>query len=375
MTRLVLVLALGAALIGVGCDEKKSATDTLRSDAGVDKVDKYATADPKLERALKAVSSASGASDNGPPPTGIFALGMADQRHARGVPTKVDILEGGGEPRIGVPAASPGGTLPEASRATSYGPAALQVAIQMGPRSVIAVDYGLLLGPAKKDDGGPEWLVAEVRRAAPAKGLGPLESGSDKDIASLEGTQFRIQLAANGQESEVETRLAKAAKADLDRLARSAAEFLMLSLVAPPPKPVGVGAQWIAETRMPLSGLDVIAYRAYRVKSIEGDRIHLTLEMKAYAADKEVQLAGIPKGASLEQFEATAHGELDVVRGELLARKSDMQQRVVMVFAGPGGPQPSTQAGQPGGNMLTAQLQSQATLVRGEDLRAASKQP
>jgi hypothetical protein len=168
--------------------------------------------------------------------------------------------------------------------------------------------------------------------------------------------------------------LGKASKPELERLAQNAAEALVFATIPLPPKPVGVGAQWIAETRMPLSGLDVIAYRAYRVKSIDGDRVHLTLDVKAYAAGKDVTLTGIPKGATLEQFDGVAKGELELVRGESLARKSDVQQQVVMIFSGPGGAQPPQQPGAPPGNMMTAQLQSQATLVRGDDLRTALKQ-
>jgi hypothetical protein len=242
-------------------------------------------------------------------------------------------------------------------------------------RTPFAVDYGLSLGPAKKDDGGPDWLVADVKRAAPSKALGQAPPGMDKDIALLEGSEIRIQLTPDGRESDLQTRLGKSGQADLDRIAQSAAEALVFSIVPLPPKPVGVGAQWIAETRMPLSGLDVIAYRAYRVKSIDGDRLHLTLDVKAYAASKDLQLAGVPKGATLEQFDALCQGEMELVRGETVARKSDVQQRAVMVFAGPGGAQQPTQPGQPVGNMLTAQVQMQATLVRGEDLRAAARRP
>jgi hypothetical protein len=168
--------------------------------------------------------------------------------------------------------------------------------------------------------------------------------------------------------------LGKTTKSELDRLAQNAAEALVFDTVPLPPKPVGVGAQWIAETRMPMMGNDVIAYRAYRVKSIDGNRVHLTLDVKAYAASKDVQLAGVPKGASLEQFDAQSQGELELVIGEMLARKSDVQQRVILVFSGPGGAQAPQQPGQPPGNMLTAQLTTQATMVRGDDLRQAAKQ-
>jgi hypothetical protein len=46
-----------------------------------------------------------------------------------------------------------------------------------------------------------------------------------------------------------------------------------------------------------------------------------------------------------------------------------------MLFAGPGGMQPPQQAGQPPGNIIPVQLQSQITFLRGDDLRAAMKGP
>jgi len=104
--------------------------------------------------------------------------------------------------------------------------------------------------------------------------------------------------------------------------------------------------------------------------------LRLALDVKAYAAGKDVLLQGIPKGATLEQFEAESGGELELVRGETLARKSDVQQRIVMVFQGPGAAgQAPPSAGPPPGNMLTAQLQSRASLLRGEDTRVTAKQP
>lgn len=373
MRRLVvLVLALGAALAASACEEKKSTTDTPRLEAGADK---YATADPKLEKALQAVASSSTAMDNGPPPSGVFAAGGADQRHARGVPSKVELVADGAEPRVLL--TPPGGAAADAARSTSYGPAELGMVLQLGPQSVSAVSYSVVLGPAKKDDGGPDWLVADVKRAAPMKDMGEAVPGADKDIASLAGTQIRVQLTPDGRESDMQTRLGKAAKAELNRLAESAAEALVLSTVPLPTKPIGVGAQWIAETRMLLFGLDVVAYRAYRAMRIEGNRVHLSVDVKAYAASRETQLAEVPKGSTLEQFDAQAKGELDLVRGETLARKADLQERIVMVFSQPGAP-PAAQAGQPGqpqGNLLPAQIQSQATFRRGEDLRAASRQP
>jgi hypothetical protein len=374
-THRLLVLAMGAAPLGAACEEKKTSSEAALPDAGAS-TDKYATADPKLAKVLQDTTSASAGSDKGPPAGGIFAPGVADQRHARGSPTHVELVVEGSEPRTSLlPAAD---SPPDGTRTSSYGPALLELAIQMGPRVAMpTIDFGFALGPAKKDDGGSDWLVADVKRAAPSRQqLGQLPAGIEKEVGALAGSSVRMKITADGCESDLQTQLSKGAPGDLERVVRAAAEALAFATVPLPPKPVGVGAQWIAETRMPLSGLDVIAYRAYRVKSIDGDRLRLALDVKAYAAGKDVPLQGVPKGSTLEEFDTESEGELELVRGESLARKSEMKERVVMVFQGPSANQPApAAAGQPPGNMMTAQFQTQGTLVRGEDLRMNAKQP
>jgi hypothetical protein len=368
-------LALAVPLLGaVGCDDKKASSEAAHRDGG-NGADKYASADPKLERALKAAAEPSSEASSGPPVTGIFEASAADQRHPKGTPTKVDMMSQGAEPMMSLgPSADAGADL---ARTSSYGPGIMELAIELGPRVAMpTVDLLLVLGPARKDDGGVNWLVAGVARANPAKQqVAQLPPGLDRDIASLQGSLIRLEVTPDGRESDLVTELSKAAKPELARMVQTGAEALVFATVPLPPRPVGVGAQWIAETRMPFSGIDALAYRAYQVKSIDGDRVHLTLQVKVYAASHEANVEGVPKGATFEQFEAEAQGELELVRGESLARKSEVQQRVVMVFAGPGGAQPPQQPGQPPGNMLTAQLSSQTTFVRGEDLRAAMKQP
>ncbi len=371
-THRLLVLALGAAPLGVACEEKKHASEAPLSDGGAG-TDKYATADPKLAKALQGATNGAAASDKGPPPGGIFAPGVADQRHPKGSPTHVELVLEGSEPRASL--LPPGDLASDSARASSYGPALLELAMQMGPRVAMpTIDFGFGLGPAKKDDGGADWLVADVKKAVPAREqLGQLPAGIEKEVASLVGTSVRIKITPDGCESDAQMQLSKAAHTELDRVANGAAEALVLATVPLPAKPVGVGAQWIAETRMAISGVDVVAYRAYRVKAIEGDRLRLALDVKAYATSKEVPLQGVPKGSTLEEFETESEGELELVRGETLARKSEMKERVLMMFQGPGA-SPSA-AGQPPGGMMTAQLQTQATLVRGEDMRVTAKQP
>jgi hypothetical protein len=372
-TLLVLTSAFVATGLGAGCDEKKqsSSDDTARAEAGTDK---YATADPKLEKALQTAAQSSEASDHGPPPQGVFAPGVADQRHPTGAVTTLDLVADGDEPRAAF-ASAPGPGADSARKLTDS--AILEVSMQMGRAAMPTIDMNMGLGPARKDEGGTDWLVADVRQAIPSKEqYGQLPPGSEKDIASLEGTRIRVKVTPDGRASEEQVQLGKATRPDLDAVAQNAAEALVLLLVPLPTRPIGVGAQWIAETRMPWWGVDVIAYRAYRVKSIEGDRFSLTLSAQAYAASKDTQLQGVPKGGTLEQFEAQAQGELELVRGEPLPRKAALEERVAMFFQPPNAPPPA--AATPGGEppptgMLTAKFQGQVTFLRGDDLRAASR--
>lgn len=370
----LLAVALAAPLAGsvAGCDEdKKPTTEAAKGDGGADKL---ATADPKLAKALQAAASASAGNESGPPPGGVFAEGAADHRHPKGAPTKVEIVTDGTAPKVALAPAADAST--DAARASSYGLAGLETQAVANGRPTPTIDFTLMLGPAKKDDGGADVLVATVKGATPARQqLAQMPPGLDKLIASMQGTEFRMKITPDGRESDMTTTLGKASRPELDELAKNAAEALVVDTVPLPDRPVGVGAQWIAESRMQMQGVDVVAYRAYRITGIDGDRLHMTIDVKAYAADKNVQVQGLPEGSSLDQFDAEAQGALDLMRGEILARKADIKQQIVLVFAGPGGATPPQQQGQPPGNLLTAQVQGQATLVRGDDLRQAMKQP
>jgi hypothetical protein len=370
---LALALALGAPVFAVcfaGCEEKKTVSEAPNPDASAG-TDKYATADPKLARALQA-ASASAAGGNGPPPDGIFASGIADKRHPKGQPTKVDVVADGSEPRVTLSPASP-----EAGRSSSYGPAVLRFGLVEGRSAKPTIDLAFTLGPSKKDDGGPDLLVAEVKKASPAEAsaqLGALPPGMDKVIGSLQGTELRFKFSASeGLGTDAQTVLGKMTNPDLDGISRRAAEALALVAVPLPSRPVGVGAQWIAESRMLLSGADAIAYRAFHVKSITGERLHLTVDVKAYLADRDAEFSSLPKGAKIQQYDAQAQGEMELVRGELLARMSDMQAVMVIVFEPPGADQAATQQDRPPGAMMALQSKSQATFARGDDLRSAAR--
>jgi hypothetical protein len=367
---MILALLVSAASFGAGCEQKAS-NEAAKPDSGPGN-DKYVTADSKLTKALQAAASAAPSADNGPPPAGVFAAGVVDQRHKRGLPTRVELINDGAEPRVSMSAGPDAG---DPSFGSSLGPAVLEISLQMGPRSALpTVDLSVLITAPKPAEGESPALLAEVKRAMPAKDQpGQLPPEAEHAIATLASTQVLLQLTPDGRESDATFKLAKTAPIELDRFGELAAQALVLATVPAPPKPVGVGAQWIAETRMAWAGIDVLAYRAFHVKSIDGARLTLGVDVKAYAADPNTEMQGVPKGATLEQFDGQAQGELEVVRGEALARRFEVDQRVVMVFRAPGTEATQPAQGGPEGNMLTAQLGGQAKMVRGEDLRAGPR--
>jgi len=94
----LLLLVTATCLISTACEEKKQSADAPRAEADAG-TDKYATADPKLTKALQAAAGTA-TGDDGPPADGVFPPGGADRRHANGVPTKVELLNDGSAPRI-----------------------------------------------------------------------------------------------------------------------------------------------------------------------------------------------------------------------------------------------------------------------------------
>ena len=89
-------LLAAVALLGVACEKQHKSTVSA-TDAGAEV--KFVTADPKLEKALQAAASAA-PDDKGPPPDGVFGAGLADRRHPKAMPTKVDLVADGDEPRV-----------------------------------------------------------------------------------------------------------------------------------------------------------------------------------------------------------------------------------------------------------------------------------
>ena len=316
---LAVIALLGVALAGCE-DDKKSST---ASDAGAQR-DKNAMLDPKIAAAF-----ASGSADpKGPPPNGFFASGAADALHPKGAPLKVEQGSQGTEPRLAL-----GGT-------EIKGLATLDVAVRAGRAAIplsVALSFDRLKPEGKKpaaivDAGNPFDLpvVAEVLRVAIVTEAPPPDLL--KELERLKGSDFRFSLPASLLPGPLSFNRAKGARVDFDVPLESAARSLAVVGGPPPFKLFGVGGFWLVESRIITRAVEVVSYRAYRVKAVQGERMTLAVELREYATSADVELPGVAPGTPMAQFESTGQGELEVRRGELLADKATLSHRWLMAF-------------------------------------------
>lgn len=361
-------MAAVAVVMVAGCDEKK--TEPVKKE-DAKKEDKKDATSAKLEAAMAAAASAGARSKgpaqaqaDGPPPAGVFAPGAADKVMARGAPVKVEMMSDGAEPRVALVSSS----------ASWKGGATVGVAMRLGQRNALpTLDFSVSLGPdKKKDDKGaagapaaPSALVLLGDVTAVKLGAeqpGRLPDGTQKEVAKLKGSQLRWASDDLGIAREPSSVVSKEGQADLQRSLDAAAEALFYLSVPPPPKPVGVGASWIAGSRQVIGNVEVISYRLYKVASVGPDGMQLTLESHEYAVSDALDMGGLPRGSALSQYEAVAQGELTLPPREALASKGKVVRQASIGVQPPGGAQPQ----QPQGGMMGVQFVSESTVVRGK---------
>lgn len=323
-------------VLAAGCEEKQPPPPAKTEKK--EKEDAKNATDPKLAAAMAAASAAPGskkaAEVEGPPATGIFGPGAADKVMPLNAEPKVELATDGAEPRVAL----------LASAASWKGVATITTGVRLGPRNALpSLDFLTSLGLEKKDKkdkdkepspAGPLSLVGDITSVKlAAEQPGKLPEGLQKEVAKLKGSQLRWKSGEQGVAREPSSVLAKEVPAELQNLQRSldaAAEAMFYLSVPPPPKPVGAGAIWIAGSRQVLSGVEVISYRRYTVKSVSPEGIQLTLESHEYAARDKFDIAGLPKGAPIVQFEAVAQGEIELPARESLGAKGKITRQMAL---------------------------------------------
>ena len=340
------VALLSASLLGAfGCTEEKKPVKAS-PDAGPQ--DRASIENAKLAAAVRAAASSSSSSKptSGPPEGGILAQGVADTQAKAFAPPKVELGSDGAEPRVSWKVD------PERWK----GQATLSVGIRLGQNSALpSVDFAVSFSQPKADGDAPPEILAKLDKASPsAQQLGQLPADAKKEIGLLKGSEVRFRRHDASLGSPI-VKLAKGANPEVGRVAEGVGESLLLLTVPPPPKPVGVGAFWIAGSRETIGGMDAVLYRLYRVKSLSKDKITLTVEAHAYAADGNAPVEGAPKDLVLGQFQCEGTAELELTPGDPVAEKGKSTLKVGLLFRPSGNPQ---------GRGGTSQTVTDATLTR-----------
>jgi hypothetical protein len=316
--RFVSSLLAASLLALVACEKEQPSESQAESDAGVDK---NATLDPALAKAMAAASAGArrgpaAASSGGPPPNGIFPPGAADREIKRGEAAKITVGGQGAEPRValGPAQAKPGmkltGTIEVMQRDPNGGGAlpiefTLRVEAKKGDK------------PAGADAAAAPTAVPVVAQVVSARAaVAGVPRELDDAIQKFKGAKVEYQVLPDGSGTGYRYDVG-GAKAELGDMMRLLSDTLALVTVPLPEQPVGKGAFWMVTTREGVLGLDLVTYRMIKVEEIAADKVTLSIGAKRYATSDRFELAQLPPDAPKELlgFEAKSEGRIELTPG------------------------------------------------------------
>lgn len=361
------LLGLSIALAACGSDEKPKPSDAGAPDPGKEPV-----VGGKLGAAIASAAAQSSATPakakaaqgDEPPESGIFAPGEADKRQPKGAAPKVDVMSDGEGNKVQLAYKLDAGEVKTTVSAS----------LRMGQGRLPEIEFALSIKPEKAKDKGDKpkdekadapasaTLVATVTGVNVPAGQGAPKEAVD-EVVKLKGATIKYDLTAAGAFSNVAIEVPKGAQEGLRPVLEALANAMSLFTVALPPKPVGVGAYWIASERAKGdAGLDVLRFRVFKVLKIEGDVVTMTMDVRQYSADQTVKLQDEQGSQELQMsaFDSKGSGAVVWKADAFLSQKGDAQQDMAARVTPPGQP-----AAQPGQRQQGLMLQSQLTAKLG----------
>lgn len=315
----------------VGCEDKPKDSKPADLDAG-----KKAALDPKLAEAVeqagaKAKGDAGTTSEDGPPQNGVFAAGKADAQLAKGAPPKIVLGEAGAEPRAVLDGAiTPGwktsGTLDVTLRLGRAQLPGMQVSMTVEAPKPKAPAAATDPAAAAAPTGDGTLVSAKLTDVKLGGELGPQGKELSAQLGKMKGSKIDFRVVSGGVGVDFTHQLAKGAAPDLEMVLRAIGEALEATAIGFPKEPVGQGGYWLVTTRGMASGAEVISYRLVKLEKVEGDKLGFSVNTKRYSVSQKLELAGLPPGAELDQFQSTSDAKLTLQKGEALARSGSSKQ-------------------------------------------------
>ncbi|MEM1029929.1 MAG: hypothetical protein AAGN82_06245 [Myxococcota bacterium] len=337
------LVVVGVAPLACGDEPAETGPDPAASSTSTAGTKNRALVDNQVKAAMKDVApdpAATGQSQDGPPPKGIFASGEGAKALARD--EKLSLIDAGaadGRRKVG-----------------TFGPKlegvfGLQVAQSSQPGGVRpVVDYTIRLATPEKEEAaapaasataatappGPTSVRFTILKAAPAAqqpGQIPAELG--KVLATVEGSRFDAQVLPNGRLVALKTTYAeKLEQAGLREFVDIARSALTLFFPPMPPEPVGTGGFWIIGDRADLKGMDMIRYRVTKLTEATDDELTFELDVRHYVADP-TQVPNLVRGQGLtaQAFEGPGKGLIKRRPNQFIPTMGEVVSQMVVYLA------------------------------------------
>ncbi|MCA9596346.1 MAG: hypothetical protein KC776_23690 [Myxococcales bacterium] len=320
------------ALVAAGCEEKKPSVSTPEADAG--EVENAQAVDPSLAKAVAQVEKQGGGAattadaGDGPPESGVFAPGKADELHKKGTPPLVKLGQAGSAPREVLKVALSPGDKRKGN---------VELTMRSGRNVLPGIDLSLSIEaqkPKPGEDGIPVLVKVVGAKVGDIQGQ-PAPKELSAQVSKTKGSKVEYRLLPNGAAVDPRYELAKGADENLNMVLRSLMETLTTASLVVPKEAVGAGAMWMVTSREFVGGADVVAYRLVKLDSVDKDKLSITVSAKRYAASPKLTLMGLPPGKdlSLEQFQSTADGQLEVLKGHSLPGSGTLKSTLLAALS------------------------------------------
>jgi len=307
---------MGLGVLALACDKESTSSESAKSVESAQPASK--ALDPELAQAMAAASAgvSSGITPDaggGPPPSGIFAPGLADKEVMSGQPPKLTLGNEGAEPRVSLRPAQP---KPGTKQALT-----VRLSVQNAPQQgSLPIDLGLSLEAQKPrgEEGHVDEVPVVARVTSARVGLTGAPRDLEESVAKLKGAKVEYLVLPDGAGSNYRVDVPKGLEGDLTDVVRSLSDLLAVITLPYPDKPVGVGGFWMATSRDGALGLDLVTYRLVKVESVRDGTVTLSVNTKRYAANDSFDIPGLPPDAprKMVEFQALAQGTIDIVPGK-----------------------------------------------------------
>jgi hypothetical protein len=268
--------------------------------------------------------------ENGPPESGVFEPGKADEQLKRGAPPKIALGGAGSEPRVSLtPALAPGW------KETG----SIEISLKMGRNALPELSFGLTFEALKPKEGAEGQPMSVKVDKVGFTG----DPGTAKDmgaqLAKMRGSRIDFRVVEGGVGVDYGYTLAKGADPALEMVLRSVGEALETATLGFPKEKVGAGGYWLITTRGMVNGAEVVSYRLVKLEKVEGSTLTLNVNTKRYAVSNKLEIPGVPPGTELAQFQSTVDGTLTAGLNQPIAASGSTKQQFQAGLIQPSNPQ------------------------------------